>query len=376
MREINNPLLQKVVDDCDWRGNDVDVFWQQFSVEAKARGSMLLLVDMPKQVPYTLGEQMTSRSVPYFVMIAPERIMEYKLDDQGRLDIVAISDYDENNEPIWRVWTKDQWWIQRPGALGGAGSILSEGAYSIGVNPVLLFTESGDFPYYGDFSQIADLSRRYFNCASERDEILRSQTFSLLTYQVPPEQQGFDAASVAEAIGTHNMLIYQGTDPSFIAPDSGPAQVYGEVMQNIEDNIKRIAMTVEEPTAAESGVALTIRFQELNGALTSYARRMEDLERRAWDVVCRWLGVANQPKIEWSKSFELSDISTELSILQQMQLSGMPPEVIKQQQKTIVGLQYSNSDDAILNDMIDAIDNAKEPQTPDDGQTNGVNQNG
>ena len=30
------------------RGNSLDVFWQEFGLAAKARGSMLLLVDMPR----------------------------------------------------------------------------------------------------------------------------------------------------------------------------------------------------------------------------------------------------------------------------------------------------------------------------------------
>jgi hypothetical protein len=367
MRDLGHPAYDAIEQDCDWRGNDIDVFWNTFAVEAKARGSMLLLVDMPRTLPYTLGEQLQQRKFPYFVMIAPERVIEYELDEQGRFDIVVIRDYDKDQNPIWRVWTKEAWWIQRPGAIGSAGAIIEEGAYSIGVNPVIMFTEAGDFPCYGDFAQIAELSRRYFNCASERDEILRSQTFSLLTYQVPPDSAGFDVGAVAEAIGTNNMLIYNGEGPSFIAPDSGPAQVYGEVMTALEENIRRVSMTVEQPTQTESGVALTIRFQELNGALTAYARRMEDLERRSWDVVSRWLGIAKVPKIQWSKSFELSDITTELSILQQMQMSAFPQEVVQQQQKTVIGLQFSNSDQDIVDELMNAVDlKAKEDQAEEE----------
>ncbi len=43
LRETMNPLLLAFLDDCNWRGDQIDVFWQSFMIDALARGSMLLL---------------------------------------------------------------------------------------------------------------------------------------------------------------------------------------------------------------------------------------------------------------------------------------------------------------------------------------------
>ena len=378
MRTITNPLLDSVVEDCDWRGNGIDVFWHSFGIEAKARGTMLLLIDMPKLIPPTQGQQIQDRAVPYFASIEPEKVMAYETNPRGLLTRIAFNDVyrvDTQVEIVWRVFTETEWWIQKPGVMDDPSLRYESGVHNLGVCPVLIFSESGEFPYVGTFAQIADLSRRYFNAASERDEILRSQTFSLLTYQVPPEQINFEPGEVAEAIGTHNMLVHRGDGPAFIAPPDGPATIYGEVLNQLEETIRRIALTVEQPSQAESGVALTIRFQELNSSLTSFARRMEDLERRAWDIVCRWLGVENTTEVVWAKSFELADLGAEMTTLQNMQSAGFPAEVIREAMKNITQLQFSTLQPQELDQLMMAIDNGASEIQPAPGQPQDQNSN-
>lgn len=368
IRQLNNPLLDTLAQDCDWRGNSLDVFWSSFAIDAKARGSMLLLVDMPRVLPGTLADQVEQRAIPYLAAIPPERVVQYDLNDQGRLARVAISELRDTQE-VWRVFDEQAWWIQRPGNLDDTALRLEGDVHGLGICPVLAFTENGDFPHVGSYAQIADLSRRYFNAASERDEILRSQTFSLLTYQVPSDQVDFEAGTVAEAIGTHNMLVHRGDAPEFIAPPDGPATIYSEVLAQLEEAIRRVSLTVEQPTQAESGVALSIRFQELNSALTHFARRMEDLERRMWDVVCRWLDLPDNTEVAWAKSYELADLALEMTVLNQMQASGFPPEVIQAEMKNIIGLQFATVDSQEMDDLMMAVDNMATEVEPVEANT-------
>jgi hypothetical protein len=355
-RALDHPLLTALSDDCDWQGNSLDVFWSTFAVETKARGSMLLLVDMPQAVPPDRASQIEQRAFPYLAPIPPERVVDYTLNVQGLFESVAIAStaqYQGQTIDVWRVWDTAEWRVQRPGETG---EVLESGIHGLGLCPVLAFTESGSFPDYGDFEQIAVLSRRYFNAASERDEILRGQTFSLLTYQIPPEAPPADLVAVTETVGVSNMLIHNGDTPAFIAPPDGPATIYNEVIAGLEEAIRRIAMTVEQPTQAESGIALTIRFQELNSALARFARRMEDLERRMWDLACRWLSIQNRTESVWPKSFELADVGQELTVLQQMQAAGFPDAVIREGMKAVVGLQFATAEAETMDAIIAAID--------------------
>lgn len=357
-RDLPGPFDTEFADDCDWRGNSLDVFWQRFMLAAKARGSMLLLVDMPRELPDNLADQLERRAIPYLVAIPPEDVIDFQLDDRGQMVICRVRSLwtdpaTGQQKAAVRAWDAERW------AVSVNGQVIEEGEHAFGRCPVLTFAESGEFPDFGDYEQIADLSRRIYNARSELDEILRAQTFSLLTYQVPPEQTGqFNAQAVAEAIGTHNMLIHSGQGPAFIAPSEGPARVYMDNIAKLEEAIRRISLTIEAPEGqtAESGLALTVRFQALNSALVSFARRMEDLERRMWDLVAAGLGTESRVSVTWAKDFAIADVARELETLSVMQATAIPEAVISEQMRTVVTTQFSTAPRETLEALLTAID--------------------
>lgn len=355
----NNPLFESLVDDADWQGNNLDVFLSAFTVEAKARGCMLLLVDMPREVGDSLADQMAARAVPYLWMIEPERVTAIELDDRGMVEYIELDDgLTENGTQRHRGWDTERWWVRE------GDDVIEEGEHPLGVCPVLAFAE-GRFPDEGEFAQIADLSRRLFNLRSELDEILRAQTFSLLTYQVPADQaHTFDAAAIAGQIGTHNMLVHSGSTPAFIAPPEGPARIYLDVIAQVEEKIRRIGHVVEAPDRAESGVALTIRFQQLNSSLSHWSGKMEDLERRVWDLVCRWLGLQEPPAISWDDDYALTDIVTELNVLGAMTTTGFSDDVLRAKRKQIVTLDFASMEDDEMTALMAAEDESAHERAP------------
>lgn len=340
MRTLDNPLLAAMTDDCDWRGNHLDVFWGSFTIEAKARGVMLLLVDMPRDLGASRAEQMEARAFPYLTMIPPELVSDYGVNERGLLDRVEVRDIEDPDR--YHGWDTEGWWTRK------GEEIEEQGQHPLGVCPVLAFAES-EFPHPGEFAQIADLSKRLFNMRSELDEILRGQTFSILAYQIPTDQVGImDIAEVAAEIGTSNMLMHSGTTPGFIAPPDGPAATYLAVIAQLEDKIRRIGHVVEAPDQAESGIALSIRFQQLNSSLSHWASRMEDLERRVWWLASLWLGIQTEVDVSWSDDYSISDRKTELDVLASMQMTGFSEEALREKRAQILTDEFSTmSDDAL-----------------------------
>ncbi|MGQ9815717.1 MAG: hypothetical protein ACUVR3_11315 [Candidatus Roseilinea sp.] len=299
---------------------------------------MLLLVDMPKE-PLT-------RAIPYLLPIRPEEISEVDLDERGgvsRCEIVV-------GGGIVRGWNAEGWWVRK------GSQVIEQGEHSLGVCPVIAFAET-EFPREGEFCQIADLSRRLFNLHSELDEILRSQTFSLLTYQIPPDQAGmFDVGAIAGQIGTHNMLIHSGSTPAFIAPPEGPAEIYLKRIAALEERIKEIGHFIE-PSGShqESGLALTLRFQQLNSSLSHFARRMADFELRMWDLVTRWLGLPfDSVSSIWDDDYAIADINAELQKLSAMQLSGFSEATLAAKRRQIVALDLAGLPDDELSALLDS----------------------
>lgn len=362
MRDLlGNPLFAAFVDDCDWQGNNLDVFWAAFTVEAKARGSMLLLVDMPREVRNTPDDP-EARAFPYLAVIPPELVRDIELDARGFVASVEIADGAER----FRGWDATHWWVRE------GDKIIEQGEHPLGVCPVLAFAESS-FPAEGEFGQIADLSKRLFNLRSELDEILRAQTFSLLTYQVPAEHSHlFDQDAISTQIGTNNLLTHTGQTPTFIAPPDGPARVYLDVIAQVEEKIRRIGHVVEAPDRAESGIALTIRFQQLNSALSHWAGKLEDLERRVWDLVRRWLGLREAPLISWDDDFALTDLKTEMDALASMIGTGFSQEALREKRRQILTLDFSTVDDDTMRRLLEAETEAAHERPVPDALPQGV----
>lgn len=344
IRTYPHELYSAMAEDIDGKGNDISVFFHEFEQQAKARGSMCLLVDMPATMAPNLAEQMEARVAPYWTSIKPEAITDYAIGDHGKFEFAEFAgNYQRPDgsrvECIWHF--DEQGWK----ALDKEKKVIDAGLHGLSECPILIFTEGGDFPHFGPFAAIADLSKRLFNLDSEMDEILRSQTFSLLTMQVPEnstEAQKLAAAqTVGQTIGTSNLMVHSGSTPAFIAPDSGPADTYLKRIDKIRDQINEIGLNVATINQQESGVAMQMRFAVINAELSKFSVRMEDMERRAWELSRQWLGMTQAPDVQWPRDFNLADVESELRILTEMQGAAMPVEVIAEQSKRIASIQFS-----------------------------------
>lgn len=353
---LNNPLINAMVQDADWANNHLNVFWQSFMIEAKARGSMLLLIELPEEQGETMQDALERRLVPYLTAIEPERVTGFELNDRKRFRWVKFSAsmlIDGKDTAVDRYWDETEWRVMI------MDKVIASGPHPFGECPVLAFTETGAFPHVGSFAQIADLSRRIYNAISERDEILRSQTFSVLAYQIPVDRAPmFSAEQVSATIGTNNMLIYEGDAPAFIAPSDGPAATYAQAIEALQESIRRVGHAIDphQATNAESGMALTIRFQTLNGVLSSFAQRMQDLELRMWQIVARYMGLRDAPTVQWKADYSLADTERELGILAAMQATGFTPTALTEQRKRIAWQLFDTLDGDAMAGVMDSMD--------------------
>jgi hypothetical protein len=345
-----------LLDNCDLKGNSISVFMTSLSAELKARGTMLVLVDMPSD---TIN---SDRKSPYFVPINPESVTDYTLDVNGKLKSVsfmAFATVDGKQSPVSRTYTTTGWDVK----LGN--KTLEQGEYNLnGLCPIVAITEHGDFPCVGEFYQIAELSTAIMNKESEKNDILRNQTFSILTYQLPTAEHSndrdaidADTAAAVESLGTSNMLTYQGERPDFIAPDSAPAEVIEAHIQRLAQDIDTIAYRVDV-TGVESGLAKRYRFQDLNAALSRFARKMEDAERQLLTISCAWIGLQPSFVVQYAADYNLTDIEADIVMLQNLQAVGAPAEYLRDKLKIIARADLAGLDAPEVDKVLAAIDNA------------------
>jgi len=315
-RTSKNQLIKEIFDDVDNQGNSADIFFSNFAKNAKVKGVNLLLIDAPKELGLNLKEQLQNRLLPYFVEIEPERIAKYKLDKFNKFEFIAFYDtidkstlFKNETSNIIRYFDKNKWIIYDEDY-----KILEKGEHNLGVCPVLIFSETGKFLDIGEFTQIAFLAKRHYNLLSELDEILRGETFPILTLNAD------NPSDVELKIASDNAIVYQTgmNKPEFIAPPSAPAEIYLQKIKNLETKIDKIAYDISTNESHESGIALDLKFQGLNSSLSNFSLRLEDLERRAFDVVCRYLNINNDININYAKNFAIIDTNKEIGILSEM----------------------------------------------------------
>lgn len=362
---IDNPLLSGILDDCNWRGDQLDVFWQSFIIEAAARGSMLLLIEMPESLPDNQLAQLKQRAFPYLVMLKPEKVTDFQLNKRGILTLVEIADTIDG-KAITRGWDEKSWWVRED------DNYTESGEHNLGVCPVLTFTVEGEFPSLGQFAGMEPVINRLYNMRSEFDEILRRHTFPIFAAQFPmlepaqnesPESADNRQMALIKALqdaikklGSERGIVTPGP-VQFIAPPDGPATIYMNAIAKMEAKLDEMGLKVNMPgeRSAESGLALTIRFQTLNAALIRFARRMEDLERRMWDMAALRVNVTNTSSVEWPKDYALADTEREIAILQQMDVSGMPKRVINKQKETVISAQFSSMQIDEMDEMMASV---------------------
>ena len=353
-RESAHNLIQPILADINRRGESANVFISNFTKNAKARGVNLVLVDSPKETGTDMQEQINNRLLPYVVEILPERVLEYKLNEFGAFEYVAFSDSMDNStygnidtEDIVRYYDTTEWRV-----YDKEGIIIDSGLHGLSVCPVLIFSEKGEFESLGEFSQLAGMSKRLFNLDSEEKQLLRGQTFSLLTVFT-------EKGSTPEiTIGTDSVLMYSGDHPpTYISSDASQAGTYATKRIDIKESMDRVAYDVSTSMSAESGISLEIKFEGLNSSLNSFAQRVEDLERRVWDLICIKIGIPlDSITIVYNMDFSISDLSSELDTLERINAIVDLPQYKAAKLKGVIKEDLKSSEDETLDSIFEEIE--------------------
>lgn len=361
---VDSPLAQLLLTNADLRGNSLDATLSTLALQLKARGTALVLLDMPRREapPGSMREQIERRSVPFLRPILPESVCAYEVDDEtGDLTSLSINCTEAvhgQERPCTRTWAATHWELRCDDKL------VDRGEHGFPRCPVLAVTESGEvFPSVGRYAHVADLSLRLYNARSERDDILRGQTFSIFCLQVPEgASDAYSARDAVAAIGTHSMLVYQGEAPRFVSPDTGPTEAYRLAIEELERSIRHATLDESDTESArpESGLSRRLRFEQLNADLAGFSQRMQSLEQRIWALYHEALGVPNRVRTEWPTDFNLVDSQAELDILAAMQATGMPDAALNLKRKKIAAAEFDASDEADKAAVMAAIDEGEQ----------------
>lgn len=358
-------------DDIDRKKSSLIEFRKEASEWAQICGHVYALVDKPRQDGeiYSLAQQMEMGMFPYVTLFKPTDVLNWALDQFGNAYWVLVREtLDGNIDPFafnkektnvdfYRLWTRDEWVL-----YNSQYEEVERGTHGLGFVPITIFyNKPSKKKTYLGISEIADISfiaRDVYNKCSELNEIIRNQTFSILTLQGKATE--YDELSV----GTSKALLYppDRNQPGYISP---PAENADVLMRQIDRQVhkmfqlaKLVGGTAEQESQvqSQSGVSKAFDFQETNSTLAKKAGHMEDGELRMWQIFARWEGKDFDGSIEYPREFNIKQVNEELEEAEGLLRLQIGTEFNKQIKKEIISKKFPRLPDEEKEKMMKEVD--------------------
>ena len=97
-----------------------------------------------------------------------------------------------------------------------------------------------------------DPFKDHYNLLSEFRELLRSNTFSMLSIQLSPDEAVDDARQRLGEVISSEAVVFSRGGVNYIAPPGGPTAIYLQAISRVEQQIFRL---VNLPSSGDSHVA-------------------------------------------------------------------------------------------------------------------------
>lgn len=281
--------------DVDTAGTDVETFMMRATRLALPLGHVGLLVDKTQDAPEgpSVAEE---RGRPLVTLYTPLAILDWRL-EQG-VELIGLKLAERIEEPDlladakddafrYLLWTPEEW-----ARVDEEAETVTAIEHNLGRVPFVWFQPepSAQYPVFGQPLVPAGLVRAMFNRGSEEDEVLRSQAFSVLALQVPPDGDVEEARNqLGPDIGTTRALVVKGT-VDWKTPDQAVPGTIRENFKYLVQEIYRAAHVRWERDSldAESAEAIRLQHSELNEMLTGLANEAQRVETALAKLYFSW----------------------------------------------------------------------------------------
>jgi hypothetical protein len=343
---------------ADGGGRGLAETMQRAAFPAKRDGVHVLVMTAPKDAPKTAVDAI--EKTPFIYGVAALDIVSLERDRFGRIQVLQHAEIvtfaGEQVQGV-RELRADGW------RLMYGENVIEEGTFERAHKnaPVVEiapgFSVRGTMLPRSEFVAVARCCHRLFNLCSELDEIIRSQTFSILVYPAK------DVTGLT--IGPTNVLgfdpEYRGAVPAWIAPPDGPAAVLQDQFDRLVREIYRMALLTHQTGSTNksqtqtlgSGIALRIDRENLDSALADYAKCLEQAEREVADLWSWITGESIEYDVAYPRDFTLQDMATELQPLLDAwtTLGATAPVALKAGIMTRVGALILEDDEDALEEL-------------------------
>jgi hypothetical protein len=287
-RETTDPELNAWLDDVDGQQTKMDDLLRQLVSVALLHGHGTVFVDKTAEEPAgeTKADDRGRVVASVFTALA---VGDWRFTD-GALSGVKL--FEAAPEPTitdalpsgddaiqYLILAPDGW-----ARFDAEGYLVGGAEVNLGMVPLIVFRPKPSYanPMTGRQLVNANIVKATFNRASEEDEVIRSQAFSVLTVEVAPEGDVNQAKNdLGNTVGTAKALVVKGSI-NYKTPDQS---VPGAIRENIAYLVQELyrAAHVRQNRGggdAESGESIRLQYTELNEMLQGMAKALAAAERQ------------------------------------------------------------------------------------------------
>ncbi len=342
--------------DADAAGTNIQIFIKRAAVMAKVYGISFIVVDNARNVDSRSQQEMLQRrQFPYAYVLEPDNLEEYGIDKTGDLEYIKFKEiahiesgtiqyrYVYFDRTSWKIW--------------GDGIALQQGAHNLGRVPVVpLFSrmlEQKTMRPTPELLPIARTAKALYNHCSWLGEILRNQTFPLLT--IP----SLDAKDLV--IGTNNALGYNpdySHEPNFIAPPSDPATILQNQIASLVQEMYRMAnlsFIISTTQNNNSGIARQWEFERTNQQLANFAVQCAHAETAVMNLVAQWVNEDITYTVAYPDNFGIVDVTEELAQAQAVLDMGLGDGLREEVLKKVMAAYCPDMPDERFDELVEQL---------------------
>src|SRR3990170_3919597 len=348
-----DPLFEAFVSDADLEGATLPQFIRDAQRFASIYGGVSIVVDRPDVTAGTRKEAIDGDIRPYLSLVTPENLIVWSFErgPSGKSVLGRVKIREDKD--TYRIWNRSGWELWEVVKGKNEVRLLDAGEHGLGVVPVVtLYNKRSGVKMLGvsDIQDIADINKNIYYLCSDAKEIIENTAFPMLA--VPYAKGGGDEE---KELGPRNILQFDPSEadarPYWLeAPHSSLTEIREWVKQDINE-IHRIAKmggvkATEDFSAARSGVALELEYQQLYATLSEKADNIEQAENQLLALWARWEGKEFDGVIDYPDDFSVKDIERDLGSAIKAQSARVDSLTFRRElQKKIAGAVLPKADE-------------------------------
>ena len=318
---LSQHVVESITTNADLDNRTWDRLWHRIAVMAGIYGVVGVIVDKPYGDAETLQDEIDGGLYPYVTTYEPISFISWTYSpESGFRDLVELilkeDSPDDDVFEYYKIWTPVSWslWKQK----GTEDSIkVTSGENTLGRIP-FVFVKNRDVVHkrfgVSDIADVADLNKRIYFLDSDALEIIERTAFPFLEV---PMKRGMEDGSEGKALGSGNILQYDANMPgsrhAWVEPNHASLDRILEWRNQAVDDIRATSKIAgNDAIRTQSGVALEIRFQQLNAILAEKATSMETAEALVLKLVALWDNSEWKGEVKYPKQFGVRDLAFDL----------------------------------------------------------------